>query len=321
MPKTQTKVVNPKPTAVEKPPEEATTTTAAIQKTASNLGLMPNAPDWLKKKMAGQKPRGLEKLDTADLILPRLSIAQSTSPEVSSGQCGVGDIFDNLTKTVLAKRGEPLLVIPISLAKSRIMFEGQPPNATITCRADDALTARQPKGKDMGDVATGDCEKCVFKEWDDDKDAERGGRPKCTLFYNEMVLLPEFENRAYVFSAKSTQVPVMRRLLSTIKQTGADSFAGLYAIKSVEQKADKLTWQNFDFESKGYVSEEQYAIAEQMFNSVSEKTWAPNTEDLETEVASETTATVDAVPVTDQNSARQEAKAATHSKGGEEDPF
>lgn len=267
----------------------AQTTAAPVTETAITpadtqaKGLTSAAPAWLVQQMQGRKAAGLEQMDSADLIISRLVLAQSMSPEVTNADengygIDVGDIFDNLTKEVRAKAGDTLTIIPVVLGKSRIHFGDLDKDEGILCRSNDALTALPGgDGKDAGGQPTRDCAKCILKEFDDEAD----GRPACSLFYNIIVLLPDFGMIPAVWSNKHTNVKVAKRFLSTAKLTGADLFAQKYTLKSVKEKNDKYTYQNFDFKPMGWVTEEEYRHARGFYDSLSEKTWAADTSDME----------------------------------------
>ena len=286
--KPQTKQVNAPPKATPGPEVE---TTAIAQHVAAPVALSGNAPAWLQKRMDAEGPRGLDKMDDSDLILPRLVLAQALSPEVANGadlglDIKVGDIFDNLSKTVICRAGEELEIIPIILGKSRMHLQPFADGGGILCRADDARTARPGgDGVDQGNVPTRDCDKCIHKEWD-----EENGKPACSLFYNIIVLLPSRGYAAFVWSCKHTNVKVVKRFLSTAKQTGADFFARKYSLGTVTEKNDQFTYKNFTFRAVDWVTEEEYERALAFYKSLEGKTWTPSTEDIEREVAAPTSA-------------------------------
>lgn len=271
--------------APPKQTEDVETTALAANVSSAQAGAMvaaTAAPAWLQKHMQGNAPRGLDKMDNADIILPRLVLAQSQTPEVINGEengYGItnGCLFDNLTKQVLAKPGEVLEIIPIILGKSRMYLQPFNEGGGILCRADDAVTARPGGiGKDEGNAPTNDCGTCVLKEFDEAK-----GKPECSLFYNVIVLLPSHGYAAYIWSTKHTGVKVVKRFLSTAKQVGVDLFALKFGLTTVTQKSDKFTWKNFDFKPLGFVDETEYARAEGFFKSLEGKSWTPDTTDIE----------------------------------------
>lgn len=271
----------PAPKQVNAPPAAAqpNVETTALAQNTQPAQLASAAPAWLQKAMQGKAPRGFDKMDNADFIIPRIVLAQGLTPEVTEGKLNSGDMFDNLSKEVLAAKGTPLIIIPIILGKSRMYLGDFDKDEGILCRADDALTARpNGVGKDEGGEFTRDCVKCIHKEFD-----EETGKPACSLFYNIICLLPEYGMRAIVWSNKHTQVKVAKRFLSTAKMTGADMFALKFALTSKVEKSDKYTFNNFDFEPMGYVSEAEYNKAREFYEGLEGKTWTPDSHDIEAE--------------------------------------
>lgn len=256
--------------------------TGALTSAAFNTSLAKGAPEWLTKKMEGKAPRGLEAGDQEDFIYPRLVLCQSLTPFVTDGKRRVGDICDNITGELICESGQKVLFVPVILSKARMFMVPFEEGGGIKCRAFDAMTA-QPGGcgQNQGGEPTRNCDECVHKEWDDSK-AAGAGAPACTLFYNVLGFLPEYGNRTIVFSAKATAVKVMRRFLSLGKNTGADFWAHLFELFAVDEQSATFKYKNWGFEPKGWVTQEQYAFGEKIYNTLSGEKWSVNTKDLET---------------------------------------
>lgn len=250
----------------------AQTTETAMAK-SSGSSLMNSAPDWLAEEMKTAPAKmGFENIDGADIILPRLAVANNTSPEFLDRELDVdmGDIFDNLSKQVLVKQGETITVIPIVVAKSRIRFEKPQPPAPIMCRSLDGKKAIMKGGMRENEEATTVCDECVYKQFADDK------RPECTEFLSFLLMLPEYNFVVYAASFKSTGLKLGRRWISQALQTGAPLFAGKYLLKTKEYSNGSQKWFNFDYEPAGWVSKEEYTKAKSQFETLSGKTWAPS---------------------------------------------
>lgn len=273
------------PKSVNAPPAKSSgpTQTSSLATVPLNTGLAPtSAPAWLSKHMANTGPRGLENVESDDVIYPRLLLCQDLTQAVKDRKADVGDILDSLSEEVLAKAGEELHIIPIVMTKSRMVLTPISEGGGIECRSDDSITAKPNGiGIDQGGVATRNCEDCVHKEWNDDPNAKANGRPKCTQFYNIVVMLPQHDYRIEVWSCKSTQVKVVRRFLSMAKQTGADFFALKFALSSVTQHNGELTFKNFDFKPIGYVTEEEYVRGAKTYDALKGEKWSVSVKDLE----------------------------------------
>lgn len=307
-PKKEEKVVAPPPkTTPEVAADEATTTSALATKAASEMQLVGSAPAWLTKAMGDRPAAGFEKMDTADMILPRLVLMQSIMRDVQEGNFNAGDLVDNITREVIAAKGTRLRIIPIALSKSRIYFDEMDKGGKTLCRADDALEARAGgAGKDEAGKATRDCATCIYSKWDDAAEDMKDRKPPCTLFYNVVCLLPDRGYLPYVWSLKTTSVPVAKRFLTSGKQTGADMFALSYEIFAELEKGEQFTYMNYNFGKGEWVTEPEYNRAKAFYLGLSGKTWAPSTVDLGEEVAAED---VDASPEPDTSFPPKEEKA------------
>lgn len=266
--------------------KKAVESSGSPQETSGALAKMPmsalssaSMPAWLQKKMEGQAPKGMEKVDSNDLIYPRLMLMQGTSPLVADGKRMAGEVVDNLTNDVIAKFGERFLFIPVVFSKNRLMFKPREQGGGLACRSDDMTTARAGgAGVDRGGSPTSKCEECVNKEWDSND------KPKCNVSANIIGLLPEFGMRPYVISGMKTQLPMMKKLVSLCKQTGADFYAHAFNLFSVGAESGGNKYKLLEFEAAGWASEEAYAAGEKFFKSLAGKTWSADTSDLEKEV-------------------------------------
>lgn len=249
--------------------------------------LMSSAPDWLQSELDANpdlRKAGFENIDGADIILPRLAVAQLTSPQVLDKELGIelGDIFDTLANNVIAKAGKSTPVILLVANKSRIMFEKPQPPSPILCRSLDGRTATMDGGMDQKEEKTRDCEVCIYSKFSDDSK-----KPACTEFLSFLVMLPEFNFIVYAVSFKSTGLKAARRWLTQSKLTGAPMFAGKYILSSKKETNGSNTWFNFDYQPAGWVSKEEYARAKEIYQSFEGKTWAPS--DLQSEGGEEDT--------------------------------
>ena len=293
------------------------TTALARAATPTSMGPLATAPAWLREQMGNRAPLGLDKVDKDDLIIPRIALAQPTSPCVTDGTMALGSLYDNVSKTVLAGPGEALRVIPIVLGKSRIMFGDYEKDEGIMCRSDDGLTARPGgAGVDQGNQPTRNCADCIRKEWDDSA-GDEGGAPECTNFNNVLVLLPDFGMVPYVLSFKSSAIKVSRRFLSTAKQTGADFFALAFEFWTVNESNGKNTYKNLDFRAAGWVNESEYNFAARYYkNNIDGNIFVVDFSDAEG--GGEPTA--GAAPA-DDDAGRYDDEPAGNGDGGSEIPF
>lgn len=268
---------------VNAPPTKAGVQETAITNVSPTALSTEHLPPWLAAKMKASGPRGLEHMQKDDIIYPRLLLMQGLSPQVADGLRRVGEVVDNLTGDVIAAPGEEIPFIPVVMSRTRMYLIPIAEGGGMKCRSDDSIQSRSNGcGVDQGGTATRTCADCIHKEWDD-ASPDGKGKPKCTLFYNIVGLLPNHGFRPVVWSGKSTNTKVMRRFLSIATQTGADFFALKFALRSVDMTSGQFKFKNWDFKSLGFVSEDEYARGDRLYQSLKGKTWAPDTTDLETQ--------------------------------------
>jgi hypothetical protein len=89
-------------------------------------------PDYLKE-YAG--PSGTENIDSADINIPRLKLAQGLTPEVKDGIVKDGDLFHSITKQVLIPQGRAGIIIPVAYVKEYILWRDQQDGGGIFARA------------------------------------------------------------------------------------------------------------------------------------------------------------------------------------------
>lgn len=221
-------------------------------------------PEYLRKapKTAAA---GLENVEQRDMTLPRLALAQALTPQLSKSDpkyihnLQPGMYFNTITGYVY---GETVKVVPLLMYKTRIRFNPIEVGGGIRCQAQDARHG-------VGDPG-GDCEVCEFARF-----APDAKRPECDLFYNYAALAfadeaPLDPSAILVVSLKSTAIKVAKTWNSLMRLRNTDAFAGVYEFTSAEVKRDNQRWFTPVVKGAGFVSEEQYKLAQAMYQMVKE---------------------------------------------------
>ena len=277
--------VNPPRTAA--PPNPPPPASQAIQTTAPPATPAPSlfgaqAPEWLRAAQASSAPRGLEHMDDADIILPRLVILQDLSPLIKARTPGLaqGDLVNNLSAAKYAGAGQPLRVVLVKYSKQRIRF-GAKPGDPIQCRSFDAVRAVRLGGKMPDDQPTDECQHCVYKEFKEPEPGEKSpGSPDCTEIHNFAALLPDHGMEQIVLSLKSTQTRTARQVLSQARLSGYDLFAGVWEFLTVEDGSGAQKFWNLKARPAGFAAQEQYRAASAFYASLEKKTFgAVDTDD------------------------------------------
>jgi hypothetical protein len=203
---------------------------------------------------------GLENVNRDDIVLPRLAIMQTVSPQVADGTSRPGHIVNTVTGE---DYGSTLRFFALISYTSRVQWASRQLNSEIECQSRDGIhgsmtDARHNHGK---------CAGCPLAEWTDDQ------APLCTEFRN-LLLLPfaadadattAVTNPApAVYSAKRASLSAVRKFLGAAqllrKKVGNTMvkpplWASLYEFKTVKVTNDKGNYFLPAFTRLGYVED------------------------------------------------------------------
>ncbi len=126
---------------------------------------------------------GTEEISSEDIVMPRIRLLQDQSTEVKSKEDASGKLKHSLT----GETYDSLEFIPISMHKSRIMFDVDNRNGSPLCRSNDVK---------IGSDGT-KCIECDNAKWQDNKP------PMCNLIFNYLVLQPKEVGNVFVPSILS----------------------------------------------------------------------------------------------------------------------
>ena len=118
-------------------------------------------------------PMGFEDDDTDDIIIPRVKIVQTLSPERKDKVAEEGDIINSLTKDKLNKK----VFIPVFKYNNNIWWRDRADGGGINCTAKDGRHGVTSDGTNLI------CSACRKNEFDNTKQG-REALPKCTKYIN-----------------------------------------------------------------------------------------------------------------------------------------
>jgi hypothetical protein len=225
-------------------------------------GALAGVPAYLRRA-EGAPAQGTENIDRQDMVLPRLGLCQSLSPQrIKSGPKYIpnleeGQYFNTITQEIY---GSHVRVVPLLFFKSRLLFGDMDAGGGLRCQAPDALTGLGTPG--------GNCLRCPLQLFKDNEP------PECNLLYNyaSLVVVNDRVNPQglVVKSFKSTDLKTAREWNSLIRLRQTDLFAGIYEFNSIEVKKDPYRWYQTVVKNVGWVSEEVYAAANLAYQAVAE---------------------------------------------------
>lgn len=188
-------------------------------------------PDYLK--VQGRAPRGGEEVESGDLVVPRLALCQSMTPQRKRNDpkfipgLEEGMYFNNVTNKIY---GTSVNVVPVFFFRTRIRFNPMDDGGGIRCQAQDGKHG-------VGDPG-GDCSRCKLQLFSD------GEPPECTEFKNLAAIvapergMPSVED-ALVIGFKSSGLQTAKAWNTMIRQRGLDHWASVFTLTSATKKNDK----------------------------------------------------------------------------------
>lgn len=195
--------------------------------------------------------RGTEHITREDVRIPRLSLAQSQSPQLLEDDPNhienlkPGQAFNDVTGEIYGS--DPLNIIIVRADKPRwVEFSDR---SVI----DPNVPAGDPRTQFTTDPITN----------------ERV-RPKATMFYDYVVLIGESHEPA-ALSFKGSGIKSALRLNALLRLKPIPIFAGRYQLVPSKMKNDMGTWFIFTVKQNGFVSKEEYALAESSFETWKDK--------------------------------------------------
>lgn len=150
-------------------------------------------------------------MDSSDLFIPRLRLAQGLTQEVQQGEAKPGQW--------LVLGNPPMgsaVVVPLKMARRRELRETDG-GRTVLCRSTDSIVGVGEPG--------GECETCPMSHWTQDPSNPKKNRaPKCTFIYSYLVYIVETKSLA-ILEFYRTSVSAGKMVNTFIVQRGLGHFA------------------------------------------------------------------------------------------------
>lgn len=228
-------------------------------------------PDYLAQESGHA---GGENIGKDDVVLPRLAVCQSTSPQRQKNKpvyiegLEEGQLFNTVTKEIYP---ETTSLIPLLYLKSRIYFKPLKDGGGILCQSRNGIDG----GKLSPSCAS--CEHSQFHE--DDK-------PDCDLFKNVVcLLLPPavIAPQLVVFSFKSMALKVATNWITVMLSRNKPFYTQVYDVSTLSTSNSKGTFYVPTVNFKRWVSIEEMNAAKSEYLNLSSKQQHIVTDNEETE--------------------------------------
>jgi hypothetical protein len=154
-----------------------------------------------------EDPKGFEDDDSEDMIIPRVKVIQTLSPERKDKIAEEGDILNSLTKDKL----NGLNFIPVFKFNNHVLWKDRTDGGGIQCIARDAKVGEKSDGTTLLCV---ECKACEFDNTKQGKEAT----PKCTKYINFFGFI-EGQKLPIILSFAKTNYNEGKKLYSLAKVT------------------------------------------------------------------------------------------------------
>lgn len=200
-------------------------------------------------------PLGFEDDDAEDMIIPRVKMIQSLSPERKEKIADEGDIINSLTHEKL--NGKKF--VPVFKFNSNILWRDRADGGGLACHARDGRIGNTSEGVN---IACAQCRKCEF----DNTKTGRESLPSCTKYINFFGFF-EGERVPVILSFAKTNFKEGKKLFSLAKVTMQNMWHFGYSLQSKVQAKNGNEWYIIDVAPAGPTSEEDRAFGMELFKS------------------------------------------------------
>jgi hypothetical protein len=226
---------------------------------------------------AYQGPTGTEGIESADVTIPRIKIAQGTNEEVKEGLFDEGTQFLNIDKSVLAEPGNALNGAPVARFKEYILWRPRKDNGGgILARAKPELqkdgTVRyawdhpgetfkvKVEGKIEVEWSTQNyIDEDGLDQWGSEIPGDKSSGIAATAHHNYILVLPQFGDMLAAYSFSRSQAKKAKDFNAVLKLGRIPMWARQFAFTTIDEKNDQGTFKNIKITAAGFVDESQFA--------------------------------------------------------------
>lgn len=247
----------------------------------------PNLPAYLQGQQG--KSAKLGDVDSSDIIIPRVKLLQSTSPEVQAyDKAKIGEFWHTLAEQSL---GSIIKIVPIFLKKEVVVWAPRGDERGILARSSDCVNwddgfanldfevklknVKEPfKFNTKANVA--DSKLLEFGQVHGDPNS----KPYAALTYRFMFLFPDFLELgpAIIINTRSAIKPA-RALISKIELRPVDHYAQQFEMATTDETSDDGPYKGYKYTAAGYPPENVFNKAKELHNLYKDIEWKTNDAD------------------------------------------
>lgn len=200
-------------------------------------------------------PMGFEDEDAGDMIIPRVKVIQTLSPERKDGSADEGDIINSLTK----EKYNGKKFIPVFKFNNNVEWKDRSDGGGIKC------IARDGKVGEASDGTTLLCASCKRCEFDNTKQGKEAA-PKCTKYINFFGFF-EGERMPIILSFGKTNYNQGKKLYSLAKVTMQNMWNYGYVLNEKLQAKGGNEWYIIEPTPAGVTTAEDREFALELYKS------------------------------------------------------
>ncbi len=198
-------------------------------------------------------PMGFEDENQGDMIIPRIKVIQTLSPEKKDKTAEEGDILNSLTKEKLNGRK----FIPVFKFDTNIDWKDRSEGGGIKCYARDGKVGVASDGTQHN------CKACGRNEFDNTKQGKEA-LPKCTKYFSFFGFI-EGDRIPIVLSFSKTNYNEGKKLFSLAKVTMQNMWHYGYSLTEKLMAKAGNEWFNIVVTPAGPTSDEDRAYAAELY--------------------------------------------------------
>ena len=202
-----------------------------------------------------EAPMGFEAEDAGDMIIPRVKVVQTLSPERKDKQANEGDIINSLTKERLNGK----TFIPVFKFNNNIDWKDRAEGGGIQCIARDGKVGEKSDGSQ---VMCASCRRCEFDNTKQGKEA----LPKCTKYINFFGFFAG-ERMPIILSFAKTNYNEGKKLYSLAKVTMQNMWNYGYVLNEKLMAKNGNEWYIATATPAGATNDEDRAFALELYKS------------------------------------------------------
>lgn len=200
-------------------------------------------------------PMGFEDEEAGDMIIPRVKVIQTLSPERKDKVADEGDIINSLTKQKL----NGMVFIPVFKFNNNIDWKDRADGGGIRCIARDGKIGEEIDGSRK---LCAQCRRCEFDNTKQGRDAA----PKCTKYINFFGFFAG-ERMPIILSFAKTNFNEGKKLYSLAKVTMQNMWNHGYTLDNKKMAKNGNEWFIMVVSPAGPTSEDDRAFAASLYQT------------------------------------------------------